>query len=139
MFVLDGDVFITNEDKQEQLKKAITGYGDNITSLRNQALQHIKQLKLPENTQPEKYLHKLLISINNLDNEDEIIEVAKEISWEQDSHNYLFRIIKRLDYDKSVGYTKIIDLVSTYCQDEWQGYIYEVYTWLEEKVPEVRE
>ncbi len=63
----------------------------------------------------------------------------KEISWEQDSHNYLSRIIERLDYDKSVGYTKIIDLVSTHCQDQWQCYISEVYTWLEEKVTEVRE
>lgn len=139
LFVLDGDVFITNEHKQKQLKKAITGHGDTITFLRNKALQHIKQLKLPENTQPEKYLHELLININNLDNEDEIIEVAKEISCEQDSHNYLSRIIERLDYGKSVGYTKIIDLVSTYCQDKWQSYISEVYIWLEEKVPEVRE
>ncbi len=141
LFVLDGDVFITSEDKQEQLKNVITGHGVNIESHRNKALQHIKQLKLPENTKPEKYLHELLININNLDKEEfkEILEVAKEISYQQDSHKYLSEIIERLGYDKSVGYTKIIDLVSAHCQDQWQSYISEVYTWLKEKVPEVRE
>ncbi len=141
LFVLDGDVFITNEDKQEQLKNAITGHGDTVISYRNKALTHIKQLKLPENTKPEKYLHELLIKIDNLDNEEftEILEVAKEISYEQDSHKYLFKIIERLDYNKSVGYTKIIDFVSAHCQDQWQNYISEVYSWLKGKVPEVRE
>lgn len=76
-----------------------------------------------------------------LDNEEftEILEVAKKISYQQDSHKYLSEIIERLGYDKSVGYTKIIDLVSAHCQDQWQSYISEVYTWLKEKVSEVRE
>ena len=141
LFVLDGDVFITSEDKQEQLKNTITGHGDTIISFRNKALTHIKQLKLPENTKPEKYLHELLIKIDNLDKEEfnEILEVAKEISYEQDSHKYLSKIIERLDYNKSVGYTKIVDLVSTHCQEQWQNYISEVYSWLKGKVPEVRE
>lgn len=141
LFVLDGDVLVTQEEQEKQINKAITGHGDNIESHRNKALQHIKQLKLPENTKPEKYLHELLININNLDNEEfnEILEVAKEISYEQDSHKYLSEIIKRLHYDKSVGYTKIIDLVSAHCQEQWQSYISEVHTWLKEKVPEVRE
>ena len=141
LFVLDGDVFITTEKKQEQLKNAITGHGVDIESHRNKALQHIKQLKLPENTKPEKYLHELLININNLGNEEfmEILEVAEEISYQQDSHKYLSEIIKRLGYDKSVGYTKIVDLVSAHCQEQWQSYISEVHTWLEEKVQVVRE
>ena len=141
LFVLDGDVYVTITDKEKQLKNVITGHGDNIESHRNKALQHIKQLKLPENTKPEKYLHNLLININNLDDEEftEILEVAKEISYKQDSHKYLSEIIERLSYDKSVGYTKIIDLVSAHCQDQWQSYISEVHTWLKEKVPEVRE
>lgn len=141
LFVLDGDVYVTITDKEIQLKNVITGHGVNIESHRNKALQHIKQLKLPENTKLEKYLHELLINMNNLDNEEftEILEVAKEISYKQDSHKYLSEIIERLDYDKSVGYTKIIDLVSAHCQDQWQSYISEVHTWLKEKVPEVRE
>ena len=141
MFVLGGDVFITSEDKKEQLKKAITGHGDTILSHRNKALQHIKELKLPENTKPEKYLHGLLININNLDNEEfnEILEVAKEISYEQDRHKYLSNIIERLDYDKSAGYKTIIDIVSTHCECKWQEYISEVWKWLQDKVPQVRE
>ena len=141
LFVLDGDVYIALEEKEKQINQAITGHGDNIQSYKDKALQHIKKSNLPENTNPEKYLHELLIDTENLDNEEfnEILEIANEISYEQDSHKYLSEIIKRLDYDKSVGYTKIIDLISTHCQEQWQNYISEVYSWLKEKVSEVRE
>ena len=137
LFVLDGDVFITMEDKTEIINKLITGHGDNVEDCRKQALQNIKQLNLPENIKPEPYLHSLLIQINDLD--DEILEIAKDISYEEDNHMYLYKIIEQLNYEKSIGYTKIIDLISTHCQFQWQEYISEVYQWLENKVPEVKE
>jgi AAA15 family ATPase/GTPase len=137
LFVLDGDVFINPEEQKQYIDKVITGHGDDIDAHRNKALQHIKKFNLPQNTNPEAYLHSLLIEIKNLD--DEILEVAKEISYEQNNHLYLSKIIERLDCGKSVGYTKIIDLVSTHCQCQWQKYISEVREWLQYKVPELRE
>jgi AAA15 family ATPase/GTPase len=135
LFVLDGDILITTEEQQKCINKAITGHGNNIEAYKNKALQHIKKLNLPKNNNPEAYLHSLLIEMNDVD--DEILEVAKEISYEQDNHQYLSKIIDRLNYEKSVGYTKIIELISQH--PKWQEYVLEVFIWLQEKVPQVRE
>ncbi len=110
-----------------------------IESYREKAMQHIKEFKLPEGTKPEPYLHSLLIGIQNPNNEEfnEILEVANGISHEQDSHKYLLKIIERLDYEKAVGYSKIIDFVSTHPQ--WEEYVSEIYSWLKSRVSKVRE
>jgi ABC-type lipoprotein export system ATPase subunit len=135
LFVLDGDVHNTDEDKRKQIKKKLTGNGQQIEDLQNQAFQQITQFNLPEKTKPEEYLHKLLAQINNL--ESEIIEVARSISAVDNSHKYISDIINRLNYDKSVGYTKIIDIISTL--PEWQNYVSEILNWLKERVSQVRE
>ncbi|MDJ0596633.1 MAG: hypothetical protein QNJ72_42810 [Pleurocapsa sp. MO_226.B13] len=74
-----------------------------------------------------------------MDNEEfnEIVEIAREISYEQDSHKYLLKVIERLGYKKSVGYSKIIDFVSEH--DKWEEYVLEIFNWLTERVPQVRE
>ncbi len=77
--------------------------------------------------------------MNDSDNEEfnEIIEVAKSISVVDDSHRYISDIIARLNYERSVGLAKIIDLISTH--PEWKNYISEVYEWLSPKVEQLRE
>jgi Fe-S cluster assembly ATPase SufC len=139
LFILDGDVFNSLFEKQNQINKVLTGNGEDIKTLKNDALQHIKQLIIPENTKPEKYLHSLIIKMNDSDNEEfnEIIEVAKSISVVDDSHRYISYIIARLNYERSVGLAKIIDLISTH--PEWKNYISEVYEWLSPKVEQLRE
>ncbi|NJK48538.1 ATP-binding protein [Candidatus Gracilibacteria bacterium] len=135
LFFLDGDVHNTDEEKQKQIKKKLTGNGQQIEDLQNQAFQQITQFNLPEKTKPEEYLHKLLVQINNL--ESEIIEVAHSINTVDNSHKYISDIINRLNYDKSVGPTKIIDIISTL--PEWQNYVSDILNWLKKRVSQVRE
>jgi AAA15 family ATPase/GTPase len=142
LFVLDGDVFITEQEKKGKLNKVITGHGDNIEKNREKALQHIKEFSLPSNIMPEKHLHNLLLTIDISSIEDEeskeILEIAKEISYDQDSHKYLLKIIEMLDYEKPIGYSKIIDLVSQQCC-QWNEYVLEIFNWLKDKREEIRE
>ena len=139
LFVLDGDVYKTKLEKQERINSAITGHGQTVEEFKKIAIQQITQLKLPDDTKPEQYLHQLITKIDYLENEEfnEIIEVTRSINAVDNSHKYISDIIERLNYEKSVGYAKIVDLLST--QPQWKEYVSEVHNWLEERVPQVRE
>ena len=139
IFVLDGDVYRTREEQEERLKTVLTGDTEYAISLRTDSLDKIKCLNLPKNTKPEKYIHSIIIGLNNSnDNErNEIIEVAKQIISVDNSHKYVDDIIIRLDWNRDVGLSKIIDLVSTTL--EWNDYISDVKDWLMCQISSVQE
>lgn len=133
IFVLDGDVYPSKEEQRKYLKAVLTGNGQELNSLRESSLDQIKCLNLPENSQPEEYIHKILINLEIHDNREsnEIIEVAREIQAVDNNHEYINDIITRLDWDRNTGLTKIIDLVST--TQEWKTYVADVQDWLSSK------
>jgi hypothetical protein len=96
-------------------------------------------LRLPENTSTEKYIHSILIRLDNTNNDEynEVIEAAKEIVAVDDNHKYIDDIIDRLGFDRSVGLSKIIDIVST--TGEWREYTSDVKDWLISQKPLVQE
>jgi len=138
-FVLDGDVYKTEEQKIERLKKVITGHDSQAVTNRESALTKIYQFGLPEGIKPEKYLHSIIINTDESDNQEfnEIIEVAKEIIAVNNSHEYITDIIDRLGWDKSMGQSKIIDLIAT--TSLWDSYVEDINRWLVGLVEEVRE
>lgn len=139
IFVLDGDVYKTQEEQEERLKAVLTGDDKDAKTLRQFSCEKIKCLKLPENTKPEKYIHNIIISLSRTDDDErnEIIEVAKQIVAVNNSHKYVDDIISRLDWDRSTGLSKIIDLVSF--TQEWDTYIADVKNWLNSKLSLVQE
>jgi hypothetical protein len=110
-----------------------------LNYLRKSSFDKIKCLNLPENTKPEKYIHNIIINLSRTDDDErnEIIEVAKQIVVVDDSHKYVGDIITRLDWDRSTGLSKIIDLVSS--TQEWDTYIADVKNWLHSKLSLVQE
>lgn len=134
LFVIDGDVYRTDEEKSERISKILTGNDERSVNFRAIALQKIRQFSIPANTNPEEYLHSLIVSIDSVDNPEhlEIIECAKEIQAVNDDHKYIEDLIFRLDLDKSVGFAKVIDLVAM--SDQWSAYVLEVRAWIEEKI-----
>ncbi len=138
IFVLDGDTYKTIEEKQVRLNKVITGHDQQAIDNKTSALNKILQFVLPENTQPEKFIHSLIIACEHTDNEEfnEIIEVAREIHVEDD-HLYILDIITRLGWDKNIGQSKIIDLVAT--TDAWENYVSEVNNWMAARADDFRE
>lgn len=139
MFVLDGDVYRTKEEQGERLKAVLTGNDEHAKSLREISLERIKCLNLPENTKPEKYIHSIISVLECTDNNEfnEIIEVAKQIIAVDNSHKYVDDIIIRLDWNRDVGLSKIIDLFSS--TQEWISYVSSVRDWLTLQIPLVKE
>ena len=130
MFVLDGDVYRTEEEQEARLKAVLTGNDEHAKSLRKLSIEKIKCLNLPENTKPEKYIHSVIISLEDTGNSEfnEIIEVAKQIIAVDNSHKYVDDIITRLDWNRDVGLSKIIDVFSS--TQEWINYVANVKDWL---------
>lgn len=139
VFVLDGDCYREKEEKENQIKKVITGNDPQAESYREKALTKIFQFQLPENISPEKFLHGLIISLQETNNCEfnEIIEIAKEIVAVNDNHKFLEDIIDRLGWEKIVGLSKIIDLIST--TESWDAYIAPIKNWLEPKINAMHE
>ena len=133
IFILDGDVYTTTEQQESQLKRNLTGDDEKAKLLRQVGSKKIKSLKLPANTNPEKYIHSIIIGLNNTENEEynEIIEAAKQINYVDDAHKYVDLIIEKFSWDRSVGLSKIIDLISS--TNEWIDYVADVKDWLESK------
>ncbi|WP_067522856.1 AAA family ATPase [Endozoicomonas ascidiicola] len=139
LFVLDGDVFRSDEEQQVRMNKVITGHDQHALTSKATALDRIKQFILPENEKPEKYIHSLICDLEHSDNEEfnEIIDVANEIIVTDDSHKYIDDIIDRLGWDKSTGLSKIIDILST--SDTWSQYVEPIHSWLEAKASSILE
>lgn len=130
MFVLDGDIYKTQEEHKERLNNVLTGNNEYAKSLRESSLAKIKCLNLPGNTKPEKYIHSIIIGLEDTgDNErNEIIEIAKQIIAVDNSHNFVDDVITRLGLSRDVGLSKIVDLISS--THEWTDYISDINDWL---------
>ena len=130
MFVLDGDVYKTQEEHRQRLEKVLTGDHESAKLLRESSLAKIKCLNLPENTKPEKYIHSIIISLEDTGDSErnEIIEIAKQIIAVDNSHNFVDDVIRRLDLSRNIGLSKIVDLISS--THEWTDYVSDINDWL---------
>lgn len=128
LFVLDGDLYRTEEECKNQLKKFYSGTEPDKEQKRNEVLQHILQLNLPDGEQPEKYINHILT--NEIKNQNsEIVALAKSIIEPDDPHKYLDDIIDGLGDEENVGLYKIIEELAKH--PEWNVYTASVRNWLQ--------
>lgn len=140
LFVLDGDEYRTNDEKQERIAKVITGDTPAIPSKRALALSKITQFVLPDGQRPERYYHGLICGLADaiLNAEQlEIVMAAREIVNPDNGHKFFDDVIERMGYDRSVGLSKLVDLLSLTIG--WAALKEKVHFWLAEKAPHVLE
>ena len=139
LFVLDGDVYRSEQQKLDQINALLTGTDRRSTEYRPIALSKISQFELPDAMSPERYLHEIIISINGGVNDEyvEIIECAKEIHSVDDDHKYIDDLLIRLGWDREVGLSKIVDLVAM--SDRWPDYVASVKNWMSRQVDQMSE
>jgi len=140
LFVLDGDVYRTNEEKIDRIKAIITEHGEDIEMRRKQIIESIVDLNIPKEISPEEFINKSIGTIDTTNTpleHHEIINIAREIRCVSDTHHYLDKIIEQIGLDKSVGLSKIIDVFSL--TDEWNTYSESVRNWLSKKAESLLE
>lgn len=128
LIVLDGDVYRTEQEKEEQIKKRLSGSEQNHEKKIQEALSIISQFTLPEGVPPEKHLHSMLIRLRS---SDECIECAKKVVSPEDSHGYLNEIVDMMHQDRSRVLYQIIQHAAE--SEEWGNYIDPVRKWLIQK------
>lgn len=128
LIVTDGDDFVTNEEKYEQMKKKWSGTEKGKEEDWNKAISLITQFNLPKNTPPEKYVHSLL---KELSIDSEIVGIAKRMTAVNgDSHKWIGDIVEQIGDEKET-LTEIMDLISHH--QDWDKYTENVKTWLQAK------
>jgi Fe-S cluster assembly ATPase SufC len=140
LFVLDGDVLISQEEKEKELRRALSGNAPITIQRRVEALDKITEFVLPLGENPEHYYHNLICAIDNgqlSPEEIEIVEVARQIHNVPDAHRFFDDIISRMDFDPAVGLSKLVDLLSK--SNEWLGITDNVRGWLIKKMPQIHE
>lgn len=127
LIVLDGDEHRSEEEKIVQIKKHLSGTEGNIESRRQQALSMIVQYNLPNNFHPEQFIHSLLLSSNQTENE--IVSIAKSIHAVNERHKWISWIVDRMNEGNGC-YKDIIEIAKT--GDGWEGYVGDVKQRLQE-------
>lgn len=134
LIILDGDRHKTNEEKLNRIKKVLTGNQPEDDIRRNKALSKITQFVIQEGKAPETYFHESICNLdtNLLDEEkQDIVQSAKEIVNAGNSHNFFDNIIRRFDWNRQVGLTKLVDILAQ--TDEWNNIKSNVQSWLDSK------
>ena len=132
LVVTDGDRFVTAEEKEKRLKNVLTGTEEGHDEKIKKALKMIVQFNLPENTAPEKYIHSLLIS---MDDSHECVACAKNVTSVNDNHEWIERIVEQIGIGEQI-YSTIMDIVSEH--ESWELYVSSVYEWIKRKRDEIK-
>ena len=126
--VTDGDVYLTEELRNEMMKKSISGNEIGKEELRGKLLKQVLQFNLPEGKTPDEFIHDLLCSSED---NSEIVQIAKDIKGVYDKHQYINDIIKRMGGSREIELSRIIEEASK--QIGWHDFIDPVRKWMEER------
>lgn len=131
--VLDGDCYVSENEKKGQLGTYITGTETNRESKIEKAISMLKQFSLPKDKSPEKCIYDMLVE---LDIDDPIIHYARTIHAVSDNHEWLKEITNKFDKSEELVLSEIMRLVSH--SEKWEAYTKEVREWLLEKKSELK-
>lgn len=140
LFVIDGDEYNTDDQKKERVGKYLTGTTTENEEQRDMAFQKITQFIIPTDARPESYYHSLISSLPDelLSPEQlEIVNVARQITNPGDTHNFFDDIIERMDWEREVGLSKLVDLLSL--TPAWRTINANIKQWLDSKRADIVE
>lgn len=135
LFVLDGDQFREDGDRERQIKRAITGDDPRMLDIRSRALKSLRQFAMGCGEKPETVIWKSISRLKPhefLGGAREVVEAASRIVYVDNAHDYLNRIIEETGYERSVGLTRVVDV---FCRTEtWSYYTKEIAEWLDQRL-----
>lgn len=148
VFVLDGDVVISTEEKKEQIRK-----NPILSSISNADVDnianHFIQYNLPEGKKIDSYMHELLTSETDIN--DPIVIAAKSVveytmdtipegikNKEQDKRRFLDHyklqdtvvILGYKGENQKIGLQKIVEHIAMFHKKEWNELTKDIVTWI---------
>ncbi len=129
--LLDGDKYTTDDEKEDRLKKMISGTDLDAEENRKNAKKIIIQYDSPNQLSPEEFLYSLIVDLSKENIQSDIIKMALKINSVVDKHEYINIIKKRLELsDREI--VNDIAILLTNCE-KWNKYICPLEEWLEQR------
>jgi len=140
LIILDGDVYMAEEERRKQVGDALTGTAPVNDNQRDQLFALIEMLKAQDGLAPEQMLHRMLSTIveSDLLNESEkaLLRIAHTIHSAPEKHGYVNRIIELSgEESRAVALRAVVDLAARSAY--WGTYIEPVVMWLTAKKGEL--
>lgn len=130
LFLLDGDVYTTTQEKQAQLDKRISGNDPKAKELKKFALSLISQFNLPSNQSPECFLKNMILKYANKDSE--VFLILQKIKTVSNQHDWINGLREQLGDN---NYSFMNELINDFSEsDEWKNYISPIVKWVQTNV-----
>lgn len=135
LFVLDGDLYRSEQEKRTQINKVLTGNLGDFQQKRDSAITKIKQLNLPQGISPERHYKNLIVSLNDGDltpKQIELKNILAEIENPPNDHNFIKILMDRIGLEEGEVLTLLSDLIRL--NIEWNQLTREIYDWFNERI-----
>ena len=126
LIVLDGDRYITKKEKEDQIKKKLSGTEADILEKRSKALSMIVQFHLQDGNAPERQLYIMLREFEP--KSSELYKAANEISAVDDSHQWLSKICEQTGFSEAEIVHEIYHAAAS--SEDMIEYTKEIEQWL---------
>lgn len=133
LIVLDGDVDITIDAKEDKINKVITGNDLRSQQRRANLLSKIKQFNLPSNTKPEVFITDELKTLNDTDHT--LIPYIKATGPVLDHHDLLNTPITQSGIPQQTALAEVAKLMAS--RPCWDSYVVEIKDWIVAKKKEM--
>ncbi len=133
IIVLDGDKYTTREEKEKQINAKLSGNEPDSDNNRETALSFIRQFNLPTlSLPPEKFLYDLICS--DFPACSPIRKSALRIKVEEDSHNYINKILYQLNLNED----DIVEAIFEECANDttFIHYLETIEEWIDNCIKE---
>lgn len=133
-FVLDGDVYVSKEEKEAQIRKKIVGDDPLMGEIKEATLNSIFQYNLPNDISPEKFIYQKLRSQDAfgdyelVEEEQEILDLMSHLPVPYENHGFVNDLIEQLGETRDTGLSRIIKLFSKTIY--WDDYVQPIHAFL---------
>lgn len=138
IFMLDGDLYTTQEEQFERAKAVLSGTEDHAVARRQRCIDGIRKFRPLHgigSAAPEPQLHRMIRDLPPQQDAgtNEIVELAQGIQAVQDNHSFVELIIHTLNVNRPVGMNSIVKVAAL--SPDWAEYVEELRSWLLERRP----
>lgn len=141
LFLLDGDLYVTEALQLERVNAVLSGTEAHAAARRQSCLDGIRKLcaQVGAPAAPEAQLHKMIRELPRQQDEgvNEIIDLAAGIEAVDDTHSFIELIVQTLNVHRPVGLNTIAKVAAL--SPSWEPYVAELREWLVARRPELIE
>lgn len=135
LFILDGDVYRTNAEKEVQINRVLTGNVADFNNKRITALSKITQLNIPENITPERYYRNLIVMLPNESlnaKQRELKFILEEIVNPPNDHDFISILVERIGLEEGEVLTLLTDMLGLTA--DWEVITTNIRAWIGERI-----